>query len=179
MEISLGRLPWWLRWYKSACNVADPGSVPELRRSPGEGHGNPLVYSCLEKSTDRGAWWATVHGVTKSQTQLRDEHTHTGMINWIIGHWWLNFHLLPLSSFSLFSRSGGGAESSKLVITLWCFWWPDPILKVSGLLHTQQEHTKILASLRRLPNVPGILSQIGKKIKYYVFIKPQVFFLVG
>ena len=36
--------------------------------SPGEGHGNPLRYSCLENPTDRGAWWATVHGITKSQT---------------------------------------------------------------------------------------------------------------
>ena len=40
--------------------------------SPGEGHGNPLQYSCLENSMDRGAWWATVHGVTKSWTHLSD-----------------------------------------------------------------------------------------------------------
>ena len=43
---------------------------PELERSPGEGNGNPLQYSCLESLMDRGAWWATVHGVTKSQTRL-------------------------------------------------------------------------------------------------------------
>ena len=42
-----------------------------LGRSPGEGHGNPLQYSCLENPMDRGAWWATVHGVTKSQTRLK------------------------------------------------------------------------------------------------------------
>ena len=40
-----------------------PGSTPGLGRSPGEGNGNPLQYSCLENSKDRGAWWATVHGV--------------------------------------------------------------------------------------------------------------------
>ena len=43
-------------------------SVPGLGRSPGEGNGNPLQYSCLENPIDRGAWWATVHEVTKSQT---------------------------------------------------------------------------------------------------------------
>ena len=55
----------------SACN-ADLGSIPGLGGSPGEGNGNPLQYSCLENPMDGGAWWATVHGVTKSQTQLSD-----------------------------------------------------------------------------------------------------------
>ena len=52
----------------SACNIGDLGSIPGLGRSPGEGNGNPLQYSCLENPIDRGAWWATVHGITKSQT---------------------------------------------------------------------------------------------------------------
>ena len=52
----------------SAGDLRDAGSIPELGRSPGDGHGNLLRYSCLESSMDRGAWWATVHGVTKSQT---------------------------------------------------------------------------------------------------------------
>ena len=47
---------------ESACNTRDPGSIPELGRSPGGGHGNPLQYSCLENSRDREAWQATVHG---------------------------------------------------------------------------------------------------------------------
>ena len=51
---------------ESACNVGDLGSIPGLGRSPGEGNGNPLQYSCLENPVDRGAWWATVHKVTKS-----------------------------------------------------------------------------------------------------------------
>ena len=53
----------------SAGDLRDADSIPELRRSPGDWHGNPLQYSCLESSMDRGAWWATVHGVTKSQTR--------------------------------------------------------------------------------------------------------------
>ena len=51
-----------------ACNAGDPGSFHGSGRSPGEGNGNPLQYSCLESSMDRGAWWATVHGVPKSRT---------------------------------------------------------------------------------------------------------------
>ena len=57
---------------ESACNAGDLGSVPWLGRSPGEGNGNPLQYSCLENSMDRGARWATVHGVEKSQTWPSD-----------------------------------------------------------------------------------------------------------
>ena len=52
----------------SACNMGDPGSMPGLGRSPGEGNGNPLQWSCLENSLDRGAWGAIVHGVAMSQT---------------------------------------------------------------------------------------------------------------
>ena len=51
----------------SACNVGDPGSIPGLGRSPVAGNGNPLQYSGLENPMDRGAWWATVHGVAKSR----------------------------------------------------------------------------------------------------------------
>ena len=53
---------------ESACNTGDLGSIRGLERSPGERNGNPLQYSCLENSMDRGAWWATVHGVTKRWT---------------------------------------------------------------------------------------------------------------
>ena len=56
----------------SACNVGDVGSIPGLGRSPGEGNGNALQYSCLENPKDGGAWWATVHGVSKSQIRLSD-----------------------------------------------------------------------------------------------------------
>ena len=56
------------------------GFNPWVRKSPGQGHGNPLQYSCLENPMDRGAWWATVHGVTKSWTQLKPHGMHTHAI---------------------------------------------------------------------------------------------------
>ena len=53
---------------ESACNAGDPGSIPGLGRSPREGNGDPLQYSCLENSMDRATWQATVHAVTKNQS---------------------------------------------------------------------------------------------------------------
>ena len=53
----------------SVYSAGDPGSIPGSGRSPGEGNGSPLQYSCLENAMDGGAWWATVHGVTKSWTR--------------------------------------------------------------------------------------------------------------
>ena len=63
----------------SACNAEDLGLIPGSGRSPGEGNGNPLQYSCLENPMDGGAWWATVHGVAKSQTRLSDFMSHEMM----------------------------------------------------------------------------------------------------
>ena len=62
---------------KSACNAEDPYLIPESGRSPGEGNGNPLQYTCQENSMDREDWWVTVHGVAKSQIGLSDEHLCT------------------------------------------------------------------------------------------------------
>ena len=59
---------------ESACNAGDLGSIPGSGRSPGEGNGNPLQYSCLENPMDRGTGQATVHGIAKSQTRLCDFH---------------------------------------------------------------------------------------------------------
>ena len=59
---------------ESACNAGELSSIPGSGRALVEGNGNPLQYSCLENSIDRGAWRATVHGVTKNQTQLSDKH---------------------------------------------------------------------------------------------------------
>ena len=66
-----------------AGDARDLGSIPGSGRSPGEGNCNPFLYSCLENSMDRRAWWATVHGVRKSQTRLSTHihtHTHTHMV---------------------------------------------------------------------------------------------------
>ena len=62
-----------------ARNAGDQGLIPGWGISPGEENGNPLQYSCLEKPMDRGAWWAKVHGVTKSQTRLSSQHFTAGL----------------------------------------------------------------------------------------------------
>ena len=73
----------------SASNAGDQGSVPGSGRSPGEGNGNPLQYSCLENPMDGEAWWAAVHGVTKSRTRLSDFTyllmAHMGLPIWSSG----------------------------------------------------------------------------------------------
>ena len=92
-------LLWWLSYKETAYNAGDAGdmcSIPRLGRSPGEGHGNPLQYSCLENPMDRGAWWATVYGVAKSWTQLSTDTSMRSIFiyqwfNLIIGmeHWFI------------------------------------------------------------------------------------------
>ena len=61
---------------ESTCNAGDPSAIPGLRRSPGEGNGNPFQYSCLGNPIDREAWWATVHEVPKSLTGLSTHSQH-------------------------------------------------------------------------------------------------------
>ena len=68
-------LPRQLSGKEPTCHSGDSGSIPGSGRSPAEGNNNLLQYSCLEKRTEREAWWATVHGTAKSQTQLSDETT--------------------------------------------------------------------------------------------------------
>ena len=70
----LAGLPWGLGGKEKVkpANAEDLGSIPGLRGSPGKGNGNPVQFSCLGNPTDRGAWWATVYGFTKSGTPLND-----------------------------------------------------------------------------------------------------------
>ena len=69
----------------SAGDIRDTGLIPGLGRSPGGGHGNPLQYSCLENPMDRGACWAMVHRVVKSQAQLKQLSMHGPMMNtWVV-----------------------------------------------------------------------------------------------
>ena len=75
---------------KASVYVAgDPGSIPGLGRSLGEGNGNPLQYYCLENSMDRGAWQATVHGVSKSRTQLTSQF----MVFFILQFAYMEYHI--------------------------------------------------------------------------------------
>ena len=69
-DSSASGLLWWQRGKESACSEGDMGLIPGSGRSPEGGNGNSLQYSCVGNSMDRGAWWAIVHGVTKSQTRL-------------------------------------------------------------------------------------------------------------
>ena len=77
--------------------IRDSGSIPGSVRSHGEGNGNPLQYSCLENPVDRGAWWATVHRVTKSQTWLKRLSTHAHFNRKAINDWIINLIICLLS----------------------------------------------------------------------------------
>ena len=61
-------LPWWISSKESTCNAGDVILIPGSGKSPGEVNGNPLQYSCLGNSMERGVWWAIVHGVAKEST---------------------------------------------------------------------------------------------------------------
>ena len=77
----------------SVYHAGDPGSIPGLGRSPGEGNGNPLQDYCLENPMHRGAWWATAHGVAESRTPLSD--------NFTFKHHPVKHHTLPLQWYKL------------------------------------------------------------------------------
>ena len=77
----------------SVCNAGDPGSIPESGRSPGEGNGNLLQYSCLENSIHRGAWRATVHGVTELD-MTECARMHTSNLKMKVENW--KYQLLPI-----------------------------------------------------------------------------------
>ena len=82
----LFKFPRGLDGKESACNAGAWGLIPGSGRSPGEGHGNPLQYSCLENPMDRGAWWATVHGSQRVGHDGASEHSCLGakvMVFWL------------------------------------------------------------------------------------------------
>ena len=94
---------------KSAYNVGDPSWIPGSGRSPGEGNGNPLQYSCQENSMDRGVWWATVHGIAESDTTKwqrvrHDWVAHTQLSSGLHYFQWyvLPFYFCPSMTFSLY-----------------------------------------------------------------------------
>ena len=112
-------------------NEGDPGSIPGLGRSPGEGNGNPFQYSCLENPMDGGAWWATVHGVAKSWTRLSDL--------------WIdidrnNLSSLPGSSVSKESacNSGDWCSNPGLGRYPWRRGWQPTLVFLPGKFHGQR-----------------------------------------
>ena len=94
------------------------GSIPRSGRSPGGGHGNPLQYSCLENPIDRGAWRATVHGVTESQTRL-STHTHVYDLYICFSRCLSGFFNLCLAIF--FFVCGGGGRNHQSLCFKYCF----------------------------------------------------------
>ena len=100
----------------SACSAGDPGSIPGLGKSPGEGNGNPLRYSCLENPMDGGAWWATAHGVAKSWTRLSD-FTCPPRCN--------NPECLHITKYILSNKIGPQLRHTAIMRrqqTFWSFW---------------------------------------------------------
>ena len=85
---------------ESAYKAGDVGSIPRSGRSPGGGHGNPLQCSCLENPMDRGARWATVHGVVKRRTRLGDKHFEA-----FLSFFWPHHSPHRISVFHEFSRN--------------------------------------------------------------------------
>ena len=75
---------WWLSSKESICNAGEAGSIPRSGRSPGGGHGNPLLYSCLENPMGRGAWQATVHRFGKSDTTAATENITVEWVTWTL-----------------------------------------------------------------------------------------------
>ena len=109
-------LPWWLSWWRiwlpmqeTCLSAGDLGSSPRLGRSPGEGHGNPLQYSCLENSMARGAWWVIVHGVA------RVRHNWTTKLSYTI---FRHFHPSLFLSLLLDSRHWRTWIQSSLPISV-------------------------------------------------------------
>ena len=105
---------------ESAFSAGVAGSIPGSGRSPGEGNGNPLEYSCLENPMDREAWWATVHGVSKSRTRLKQLSMHVrnhrqGFLKSVI-QTFLPSPLLPIfrtSSCGMKTRKGAGENRQQ------------------------------------------------------------------
>ena len=103
-------------------NTGDAGSTPGSRRSPGKGNGNPLRYTCLENPTDKGVWWATVHGVRKRWTWLS---THSSMQNTTQSIW----QLVHKSSTNRYHFSISCLIWIPSIISFFLIAWLEPLVK--------------------------------------------------
>ena len=162
----------------NAGDVRDVGLIPRLGRSPGEGHGNPLQYSCLENPMDRGSWCATIHGVSKSQIWLKCLSTSHIQSSFNLeikisldqlstqrsfyrelsyGHNTLN--LTGSSSWPPYSPVS--LPSARML--MWASFWPQPpevILKISNTFPTKMHSWFFLWS--SLVSLPGRLIYFKK-----------------
>ena len=132
---------------ESACSAGDPGLIPGLGRSPEQGNDYPLQYSFLKNSTDRGAWWATVHGVAKSRIWPSNSHTHVNAVfqqksllnsvmrTLICLHFWISRHLLKLT-FLESSKNPQALTSHRdplWSIHMFVWDWGGPLTVAQGL----------------------------------------------
>ena len=114
-------------------DAGDVGSIPGSGRSPGEGTGNPLQYSCLENTIDREAWWAMVYGIAKSQTGLSTQHKTKknspclDLTLALLFCYHLNHQLYYLTSLIHFSPTDYG------FLIFWLFWLPLPSFSLSSV----------------------------------------------
>ena len=136
---TLQGLPRWLSCKEFICNAGDTGdssSVPGLGRSPGGGHGNPLQYSCQNSRQPPG--WATVHGVTKSRTQLSDPHFHVQCITKSV--LWTSMST-EIESYTIFDLVG----SNHFLLSLqgFCHSFQGCALPSSLLFHRQPSCTSL------------------------------------
>ena len=131
------------------CSAGDLGSIPGLGRSPGEGNGNPLQYSCLENFMDGEAWWATVHGVTNNQGCNGFRWTAKGL-----GHTYTCIHSpqTPLPS-----RLPHNVDQNSTCYTI-DFCWSPFIVSLSGLL--EQSHESLFSIHQEVELVGRIIFQV-------------------
>ena len=148
----------WLNWTElklqlvknpsgSAGDARDVGSIPGSGRSPVEGNGNPLQYSCLEKPMDREAWWAMAHGVAESQTRLSVRtHTHPHKLqkesglDMLAAVWWVTllegfYNQFSMCWFTVYQRL-------YWTITTLFYWAPNQPLYSQGIYHSSSHKKK-------------------------------------
>ena len=129
----------------NAGDIRDTGSIPGLGRSPRGGHDNPLQHSCLENPMDRGAWWATVHGVTKSQKQLKWLSSHAEK-KYLMkqSYYWFYFNFLfdKCSEYSLISV--------LYLLNVYCSVWLNMRTKLLNVLQSAMKRILFLDTLKWL-----------------------------
>ena len=148
----------------NAGDTRDEGSVPGSGRSPGGGHGNPLQHSCLENPMDRGAWWVTVLGVTKTWTWLKWLSTHRKRLSF------LDKGCSPVTLWMELSREMGG------LCDHWIMYHRSQVLLTFNSLQHQTDHlTWISAMIDSCPSGGGKIIEVSNS-KSDAFLKIDLAF---